>query len=96
MSEQKKSTKVVKPTKNLITQDDITWVSTSQSININKISGDERLSSKAAHISRKFKQSMIYNHRRNNKNTHIEHYKEELDFHASRHGWWEMDYDNPL
>lgn len=77
--------------KQLITDDDINWVKNSQQLDINKITGDELLAGKSAHMARKFKQNMIYAARRSNVNTHRKHFTEELNFHEKRHGWWDND-----
>lgn len=85
-----------KPLKQLITQSDISWVRDGQTEDINKILGDEIYAAKSAHSAHRFKQNMIYNARKTNVNTHKKIYEDELEFHATRHGWWEMDYDGPL
>lgn len=90
------NSKPTKQLKQLITDSDISWVQSGQTSDINKITGDELLAAKAAHSARRFKQNMVYNARKTNKNTHLKHFKEELDYHATRHGWWNTDYDGPL
>lgn len=84
------------PLLQLINDDDMSWVRSGQRADINKISGDEMLASKSAHSAHRFKQSMIYTARKNNKNTHKKHFEEELDFHATRQGWWDTEYDGTL
>lgn len=98
MSEKKSEPKKLRtiPLKQLIDEDDISWMKSGQRANINKLSGDEMFASKSAHSARRFKQNMIYNARKTNRNTHERHFKEELDYHSTRHGWWDIDYDGPL
>jgi len=90
-----KKKEAAKPLRQIITADDISWVKNSQQTEINKISGDEILAAKSAHSARRFKQSMVYQARRTNVNTHKKHFQEELDFHSKRYGWWQNDYDGP-
>lgn len=84
------------PLLQLINDDDMSWVRSGQRADINKITGDEMLASKSAHSAHRFKQNMIYASRKTNKNTHKKHFEEELDFHATRKGWWDAEYDGPV
>jgi hypothetical protein len=84
------------PLLQLINDDDMSWVRSGQQADINKITGDEMLASKSAHSAHRFKQNMIYNSRKTNKNTHKKHFEEELNFHSTRKGWWDAEYDEPL
>ena len=97
MSEKKPAPKVqAKPLKQFITDNDISWVRNGQQADINKITGDEQYAAKAAHSARRFKQNMVYAARRTNVNTHKKHFQEELNYHASKSGWWNVDYDGLL
>jgi hypothetical protein len=87
---------ITKPIRQLITDDDMSWMKNGQYANINKISGDELLTEKMKHSAKRFKQSMVNQARRTNKYTNMKHFTEELDAHASRHGWWEYEHDSPL
>ena len=95
MSDKSEKKIQAKPLKQLVSENDIAWMHSSQEADINKFTGDEQFASKAAHSARRFKQNMIYNARKTNVNTHKKHFSEELDFHASRMGWWDIDYDGP-
>ena len=105
MEEKKQITKPVnnskikiqtKPEKQFINNDDISWMKSSQQADINKLSDDELYATKSAHSSRRFKQNMIYAARRTNLNSVKNQFKEELEYHSSRCGWWEDDYDGPI
>lgn len=82
-----------KKIKQIITKNDISWMKYNYD---NETNGDERLAYKMAHSARKFKKSNIYNARKTNTNTWKEHFEPELKFHATRHGWWDEDYDEPI
>jgi hypothetical protein len=82
--------------KQIITQDDIDWAFYGEENNINKTTGDKRITDKTLHIGKKFEKSMIYRSRYNNINTHKIHVEEELQWHATKRGWWEYDKDPPI
>ena len=82
--------------KQLISQDDINWSFNGQETEINYKTGDHRITDKAIHVGKKYKQGITYRSRFNNIETHKKHFEDELNWHASKRGWWEYDKDIPI